>query len=155
MEQLTIGALAPDFTLPGTGGQEVTLSNCRGSKVVLFFYPKDNTPGWTDEAREFREQYEKIVAMNAVVFGISRDSLASHEKFAAKLELPFVLLSDQDETVCRQYDVLKEKNMYGKKVMGVERSTFLIDESGVMKAIFRKVKVEGHAAQITAVLSTL
>lgn len=93
--------------------------------------------------------------MNAVVFGISRDSLASHEKFAAKLELPFVLLSDQDETVCRQYDVLKEKNMYGKKVMGVERSTFLIDESGVMKAIFRKVKVEGHAAQITAVLSTL
>ena len=93
--------------------------------------------------------------MNAVVFGISRDSLASHEKFAAKLELPFVLLSDQDETVCRQYDVLKEKNMYGKKVMGVERSTFLIDESGVMKAIFRKVKVEGHAAQITAVISTL
>ena len=93
--------------------------------------------------------------MNAVVFGISRDSLASHEKFAAKLELPFVLLSDQDETVCRQYDVLKEKNMYGKKVMGVERSTFLIDESGVMTAIFRKVKVEGHAAQITAVLSTL
>ena len=93
--------------------------------------------------------------MNAVVFGISRDSLASHEKFAAKLELPFVLLSDQDETVCRQYDVLKEKNMYGKKVMGVERSTFLIDESGIVKAIFRKVKVEGHAAQITAALSTL
>lgn len=93
--------------------------------------------------------------MNAVVFGISRDSLASHEKFAAKLELPFVLLSDQDETVCRQYDVLKEKNMYGKKVMGVERSTFLIDESGVVKAIFRKVKVEGHAAQIAAALHTL
>ena len=93
--------------------------------------------------------------MNTVVFGISRDSLASHEKFAAKLELPFVLLSDHDETVCRQYDVLKEKNMYGKKVMGVERSTFLIDESGVIKAIFRKVKVEGHAAQITAALYTL
>ena len=150
--ELTVGQAAPEFTLPATGGSRVTLSAYHGKKVILYFYSKDNTAGCTDEAREFRDAYTDFLAAGAVILGISRDSISTHEKFSAKHELPFLLLSDTDGMVCRRYGVLQEKNMYGKKVMGVERSTFVINEAGKLACIFRKVKVAGH---IQAVMSAL
>lgn len=147
-EKLTVGQAAPAFTLPATGGSTVTLSAYRGKKVILYFYAKDNTAGCTDEAREFRDAYAEFAAAGAVILGISRDSLSTHEKFSAKHELPFLLLSDTDGLVCRLYGVLQEKNMYGKKVIGVERSTFVIDEAGKLAHIFRKVKVAGHTQAV-------
>lgn len=153
MDSLVVGALAPDFTLPASGGVAVSLAQYRGKKVVLYFYPKDNTPGCTQEACEFRDMHPQLTAANAIVVGVSRDSEAMHDKFIAKLSLPFVLLSDKEETVCRLYDVLKEKNMYGKKVIGIERSTFIIDEDGRLLYVFRKVKAAGHAAAVLAALT--
>lgn len=155
MPQLETGMQAPDFSLPATGGQEVSLSGLRGSKVVLYFYSRDNTAGCTNEAREFGRFYSEIISRGAVVLGVSRDSLNSHEKFSAKLELPFLLLSDANATVCNAYGVLKEKMIYGRKTMGVERSTFIIDEQGLIRRIFRKVKVAGHAENIIAALGEL
>jgi peroxiredoxin Q/BCP len=152
--ELTEGQAAPEFTLPATGGSTVSLSAYRGKKVILYFYSKDNTAGCTDEAREFREAYTDFLAAGAVILGISRDSLSTHEKFSAKHELPFPLLSDTDGMVCRLYGVLKEKNMYGKKVMGVERSTFVINEAGKLAYIFRKVKVAGHTQAVMGALKT-
>lgn len=142
------GIKAPNFTLMGSDGREHKLSDYEGNKVALFFYPKDNTPGWTSEATSFRDSLSQIEDLNAIVLGVSRDSIASHKKFAAKYDLPFILLSDEDGTVCNLYGVLKEKNMYGKKVMGIERSTFIIDENGVIKKVFRKVKVDGHVETV-------
>lgn len=142
------GIKAPNFTLMGSDGREHKLSDYEGNKVALFFYPKDNTPGWTNEATSFRDSLSQIEDLNAIVLGVSRDSIASHKKFAAKYDLPFILLSDEDGTVCNLYGVLKEKNMYGKKVMGIERSTFIIDENGVIKKVFRKVKVDGHVETV-------
>lgn len=152
MEEIKVGSMAPDFVLPAIDGKMVNLSQYHGQKVVLYFYSKDNTPGCSDEARQFREVYGEISALGAVVLGISRDSTATHEKFSAKLELPFLLLSDTESIVSQLYGVLKEKNMYGKKVMGIERSTFIIDEQGAIAHIFRKVKVAGHAAQVLGIL---
>ncbi|HWR43767.1 thioredoxin-dependent thiol peroxidase [Sporomusa sp.] len=151
-EQVQEGQAAPDFTLPATGGNQVTLSQYQGKKVVLYFYSKDNTSGCTDEAREFRDMYEAITAAGAVILGVSKDSLETHEKFSAKHELPFLLLSDTDRVVCQLYGVFKEKNMYGKKVMGIERSTFIINEQGKITRVFRKVKVAGHAQAVLAAL---
>ena len=139
--------MAPDFTLPGTSG-DVTLSALRGDKVVLFFYPRDDTSGCTKENEAFSAMQEDFAAAGAKVFGISKDSIASHEKFMAKKNLTVPLLSDADSDVCEQFGVWKEKNMYGKTFMGIERSTFLIDGEGRIAQEWRKVKVPGHAEAV-------
>lgn len=152
MTELGTGLPAPDFTLPATGGAEVSLHSLKGRKVVLFFYARDNTAGCSNEAREFRDIYPELAALGVGLLGVSRDSLASHERFSAKLELPYPLLSDSDGSVCRKYGVLKEKNMYGKKVLGVERSTFVIAAAGVVARVFRGVKAAGHAQEVLKAL---
>ncbi len=132
----------------GSDGKEHSLSDYKGKNIVLYFYPKDNTAGCTTEACDFRDNIQSFHDLNAIILGVSRDSLASHDKFITKLSLPFVLLSDPDETVCKLYDVIKEKNMYGKKYMGVERSTFLINKEGILIEEFRKVRVKGHIEKV-------
>ncbi len=138
----------PDFSIPATGGQTFTLSAARGKKLVLYFYPKDSTPGCTTEAGDFRDTYAEFQAAGADVYGISRDSLKSHENFKAKLGLPFELLSDGDEALCTLFGVIKMKNMYGKQVRGIERSTFILDADGVLKKEWRGLKVAGHVAEV-------
>lgn len=138
----------PNFKIPSTHGEAQSLKDFKGSTVVLYFYPKDNTPGCTLESQEFNALLPKFKKANAVVLGISRDSIKSHEKFTEKFDLKFPLLSDEDEEVCEIFDVIKEKNMYGKKVMGIERSTFVIDSKGRLAAEFRKVKAPGHAQEV-------
>lgn len=155
MSTPAIGKTVPNFSLPATGGKAVALKDLRGSNVVVYFYPKDNTPGCTTESCDFGSLHAQFRRRNTVILGVSRDSLASHEKFKAKFEMPFDLLSDGDETLCRLFDVIKEKNMYGKKVMGVERSTFLIDAEGKLRAEWRKVSVKGHAAEVLAAVEAL
>ncbi len=145
---LTEGMQAPDFTLPGSNQCQHRLKDYLGRKVILYFYPRDHTPGCTNEAKDFRDAIQSFKDQNAVILGVSRDSVQSHEKFVAKHDLPFILLSDTEETVCKQYDVLKEKNMYGKKAIGIERSTFIIDETGMITKIFRKVRVPNHVNQV-------
>ena len=140
--------IVADFKSASTGDKTVRLKDLRGKKVVLYFYPKDNTPGCTTEGQDFRDLYAKFKRQNAIVFGVSRDSLASHEKFRAKQDFPFDLLSDPDEKLCRQFDVIKEKMLYGRKFMGIERSTFLIDENGKLRAAWRKLKVKNHAQEV-------
>lgn len=137
-----------DFKAPATSDTEVHLKSLRGKQVVLYFYPKDNTPGCTNESKDFAALNAKFKRANTVIFGISRDSLASHEKFKAKFDMPFELISDADEQLCTYFDVIKEKNMYGRKVMGIERSTFLIDADGKLREQWRKVKVPGHAEAV-------
>ena len=141
---------APDFSLPATGNPDFSLSSLKGSKVVLYFYPKDSTPGCTTESQNFRDLHDEFVAAGAVVLGISRDSIKSHDNFRAKQALPFALVSDPDETACTLYGVMKMKNMYGKQVRGIERSTFLIGEDGRIEAEWRGVKVPGHAEAVLA-----
>jgi peroxiredoxin Q/BCP len=143
-----IGKVVKDFKLPATGDKTIRLKDLRGKNVVLYFYPKDATPGCTTEGQDFRDLHGKFKRANTVVLGVSRDSIASHEKFRAKQEFPFDLLSDADEKLCGQFDVIKEKNMYGRKVIGIERSTFLIDDKGKLRREWRKVKVKGHAAEV-------
>ena len=150
MSTLEIGQAAPDFSLPATSDRQISLSELRGQQVVLFFYPKDSTPGCTTEGQNFRDNAEAFAAANTLVFGISKDGLVSHEKFKAKQEFNFELISDEDEVACQAYAVIKEKNMYGKKFMGIERSTFLIDANGNLKQIWRKVKVPGHVDAVLA-----
>lgn len=150
---LKVGDKAPNFTLPGSDHKEHSLSDYLGKKVVLYFYPRDNTPGCSREAEAFRDAFETFSADNTVILGVSRDSIASHEKFITKYNLPFILLSDQDEIACKLYDVIKEKNMYGKKCFGIERSTFLINEEGVITEIYRKVKVPGHVDAVKCSLA--
>ncbi|MGG5460313.1 peroxiredoxin [Clostridium sp. B9] len=145
---IELNKLAPDFKLMGSDGKEHSLSDYRGKNVILYFYPKDNTAGCTTEACDFRDNIESFRDLNAVVLGVSRDSLVSHDKFITKLSLPFVLLSDPNEVACNLYDVIKEKNMYGKKYMGVERSTFVINTEGILIAEFRKVRVKGHVEKV-------
>ncbi|MGL4767003.1 MAG: peroxiredoxin [Formosimonas sp.] len=132
---------------------EFKLSNYRGQTVVLYFYPKDHTPGCTDESMAFRDAFEQFRAANALIFGVSRDSLKSHDKFKADLELPFDLISDADELLCTQFDVIKQKMMYGKSVRGVERSTFVIDAHGVVQHEWRKVKVANHVSEVLAAVT--
>ncbi|MBS1191807.1 MAG: Alkyl hydroperoxide reductase/Thiol specific antioxidant/Mal allergen [Rhodocyclaceae bacterium] len=145
----------PDFSLPATGGQTFSLAAQAGKAVVVYFYPKDSTPGCTTEAQQFRDLHAEFLAAGAVVAGISRDSLKSHENFKAKQELPFPLLSDADETVCNLFGVMKMKNMYGKQVRGVERSTFVIDRDGVLRREWRGVKVPDHAREVLDFVKTL
>ena len=143
-----LNRVVKDFRAAATGDQTIQLKALRGKKVVLYFYPKDSTPGCTTEGQDFRDLHAKFKRQNTVILGASRDSVASHEKFKAKQGFPFELLSDPDETLCRQFDVIKEKLLYGRKFMGVERSTFLIDEAGKLRQEWRKVKVKGHADEV-------
>ena len=145
----------PDFALPATSGQQFSLAAQAGKVVVIYFYPKDSTPGCTTEAQQFRDLYDRFVAVDAVILGISRDSVKSHENFKAKQALPFELGSDADETVCNLFAVMKMKNMYGKQHRGVERSTFVIDKNGVLRREWRGVKVPGHAQEILDFVTTL
>ncbi len=142
------GDCAPDFTLPADDGRSVHLGDLRGRKVVLYFYPKDSTPGCTQEAREFSMLMDEFTAADTLVFGISRDSLKRHENFRKKYDLEVPLLSDQDGTVTQAYGVWKEKRNYGRTYMGIERSTFLIDREGRIARAWRKVRVKGHAAEV-------
>ena len=148
------GKKVADFTAEATGGP-FKLSAHKGHPVVLYFYPKDNTPGCTTEGADFRDLHKQFTKWGAVIAGVSRDSMKSHESFKAKMEFPFELISDADEKLCAQFDVIKMKNMYGKKVRGIERSTFLIDGSGALAHEWRKVKVEGHAAEVLAAVKAL
>lgn len=143
-----VGLDVPDFSLPSTGGTTFRLAEHAGRPLVLYFYPKDNTPGCTTEAGQFRDLHAEYAKLGCAVFGISRDSIKSHEGFKAKLGLPFELLSDTDETACRLFDVIKTKNMYGKQVLGIERSTFIVDAKGVLRREWRGLKADGHAAEV-------
>ena len=151
-DKVTVGTAAPDFSLPDQAENIVSLKNLKGKPVVLYFYPKDDTPGCSKESCDFRDTYTEITKTGAVILGISLDSTESHRKFIKKYSLPFSLLSDEKAAVSKAYDVYKLKNMYGKKYWGIERSTFIIDQAGLIKSTFRKVKVEGHAEEILAML---
>jgi peroxiredoxin Q/BCP len=140
--------IVADFTAESTGDKKIRLKDLRGKNVVIYFYPKDSTPGCTLEGQDFLYLHSRFRRQKTVILGVSRDSIASHEKFKAKQEFPFELLSDPDETVCRKFDVIREKTLYGRKFMGVERSTFLIDAAGKLRREWRKVKVKGHAAEV-------
>lgn len=147
--------MVPDFSAKSSSGQNVRLSDLKGKKVILYFYPKDNTPGCTLEGIDFNRLLPEFQKLNTVVFGVSRDSISSHCKFRDKFGFKFELLSDEDESLCRLFDVIKEKNMYGKKVMGIERSTFVIDENQSLRAEFRKVKADGHAEEMLKFIQSL
>ncbi|MDH4585108.1 peroxiredoxin [Pseudomonas sp. BN415] len=144
-----------DFTAQATSGLEVTLSALRGKQVVLYFYPKDSTPGCTTEGQGFRDQHEAFLAANTMIFGVSRDGMKSHENFKCKQEFPFELISDKDESLCQLFDVIKLKKLYGKEYMGVDRSTFLIDAHGVLRQEWRGVKVPGHVDAVLAAAQAL
>ncbi len=150
---VAVGRKAPEFSLSGSNGEKVSLSDFKGRTVVLYFYPKDDTPGCTKEACDFRDSAKKFTSRKAAVLGVSPDSLESHDRFIAKFELPFALLSDPDHAVAEKYDAWVEKSMYGRKYMGIERSTFVNDPVGKVKAIFRKVKVDGHIDEVLAAVS--
>ncbi|MEL7448183.1 MAG: peroxiredoxin [Pseudomonadota bacterium] len=150
MSKVALGRKVPDFSLPATSDKTFRLKDFKGDVVVLYFYPKDSTPGCTTEGQDFRDNHAKFRRQKARVFGISRDSLKSHENFKAKQEFPFELLSDAEEKACALFDVIKEKNMYGRKVLGIERSTFIIDRNGKLFREWRKVKVKGHVDEVLA-----
>ena len=153
MAALQVGDLAPAFSLETGDGKTVTLSEFRGKTVVLYFYPKDDTPGCTREACSFRDERARFAKANAVILGVSRDSVASHQRFAQKYHLTFPLLSDPEASVCKAYGVFKQKSLYGRTYWGIERTTVLIDEQGRIAAIFPKVKVDGHSDEVLQALA--
>jgi thioredoxin-dependent peroxiredoxin len=155
MPHPVIGTIITDIALPSTGDKTVTLSDYRGKYLVLYFYPKDNTPGCILEGQAFRDNIDKFTQLNAVIVGVSRDSVRVHEGFKCKQQLPFDLLSDTNETLCQWFDVIKLKNMYGKQVLGIERSTFLIDPAGILAYEWRKVKVKAHVDELLQVLNAV
>lgn len=144
-----------DFTAQATSGQQVSLSALKGKQVVIYFYPKDSTPGCTTEGQDFRDRHAEFAAANTVIFGVSRDSLRSHENFKCKQEFPFELISDADESLCQLFDVIKLKKLYGKEYMGIDRSTFLIDKEGILRQEWRGVKVPGHVDAVLAAAQAL
>lgn len=146
---------APDFALPATGGKTFRLSDAKGSTLVLYFYPKDNTPGCTREGEQFRDLHPDFRQLRCEIYGVSRDSLKAHESFKSKMKFPFDLVSDTEETACRLFDVIKLKNMYGRKVRGIERSTFVIDARGIVRRAWRGVKVPDHAREVLEFVKTL
>jgi peroxiredoxin Q/BCP len=150
-----VNKAVPPFSAPMTGNQTFELSDYKGKNIVLYFYPKDNTPGCTAESMEFRDQYEQFKQANTEIFGLSRDSVRSHESFKEKLGMPFQLISDPDETICNMFNVMKMKNMYGKQVRGIERSTFVIDAAGKVVKEWRGVKVAGHVGEVLEFVKTL
>ncbi|MCY1400663.1 Peroxiredoxin Bcp [compost metagenome] len=152
---VAIDSPVADFQIQATSGQQVVLSALKGQQVVLYFYPKDSTPGCTTEGQNFRDLHNEFAAANTLVFGVSRDSLKSHENFKGKQEFPFELLSDADEQLCQLFEVIKPKKLYGKEYLGIERSTFLIDKDGVLRQEWRGVKVPGHVDAVLAAARTL
>ena len=144
-----------DFTAAATGDKTIRLKDLRGQNVVVYFYPKDSTPGCTQEGIDFRDLHTRFRRQKTVILGVSRDSIASHEKFKAKQAFPFDLISDPDEKICKKFDVIKEKSLYGRKFLGVERSTFLLDSAGKLKREWRKVKVKGHASEVLDAVKAL
>lgn len=150
MQKVMLNHVVPDISLPSTDGTETSLSSLKGKNVVLYFYPKDCTSGCTLEGQNFRDNIQKFTKLNTVILGVSRDTIKLHQKFKSEQEFPFELLSDQEEKACKLFNVIKEKNMYGKKVMGIERSTFLIDQHGKLVHEWRGVKVDGHVEDVLA-----
>mgnify|MGYP005838574451 CR=1 FL=1 len=150
-----IGNKVAAFSVPATGDKVLSLEDFKGKNLVLYFYPKDSTPGCTLEGQDFRDAYDDFQDADTEILGVSRDSLKKHENFKAKQNFPFDLLADEDETLCRQFDVIREKNMYGRKVMGIERSTFLIDGDGILHREWRKVKVKGHVGEVLGAVRSL
>ena len=150
-----VGLAVPDFAIPATGGKDFHLSAHRGRPLVIYFYPKDNTPGCTTEAGQFRDLHAEFARLGCAVYGVSRDSLRSHEGFKAKLGLPFDLLADTGESACRLFGVIRTKTMYGKQVQGIERSTFLIDGRGILRREWRALKADGHAADVLQAVAEL
>jgi thioredoxin-dependent peroxiredoxin len=150
-----IGSKIKDFSLPSSGGGTWSLQDAKGRKLVIYFYPKDMTSGCTRESQDFRDLTPQFRKAGVLVVGVSRDSVASHDKFTAKEKLPFPLLSDPDEQLCKLFDVIKEKSLYGKKYLGIERSTFLLDGKGVLRHEWRKVKVPGHAEEVLEAAKSL
>ena len=155
MTEITLGQIVADFEADSTGDSPFKLSDHLGKKVIIYFYPRDNTPGCTQEGKDFRDNIDQFTTLNTVIFGVSRDSVKVHEGFKAKQEFPFDLLSDKEETLCDLFDVIKMKNMYGKQVRGIERSTFLIDEKGFLIYEWRKVKVKIHIEEVLSKLKEL
>ena len=155
MPKIAPGAAVPDFSLPATDGGSFRLKNAAGHPLVIYFYPKDMTSGCTRESQDFRDLHAAFRKAGVEVVGISRDSIASHEKFRTRERLPFALLSDADEKVCKLFDVIREKSLYGRKYLGVERSTFLLDAKGVLRREWRKVKVPGHAEEVLEAAKSL
>jgi peroxiredoxin Q/BCP len=155
MSRATLGKKVPPFAVASTAGKTLKSADLKDSNIVLYFYPKDDTPGCTMEGQAFRDHHAAFRELNTVILGVSRDSLAAHDKFKTKHCFPFELLSDEDERLCSLFGVIKEKNMYGRKVMGIERSTFLIDAKGVLRREWRKVKVEGHVEEVLAAVKEL
>ncbi|MDE2195670.1 MAG: peroxiredoxin [Gammaproteobacteria bacterium] len=155
MHRVMLGTRVRDFALPATGGRTFRLSECRGHNVVLYFYPRDNTPGCSQEAGDFRDQQARFRKLDTLILGVSRDGLASHERFRHKHGLKFELLADEDARLCRLFGVLRQKNMYGRKFMGIERSTFLIDSQGVLRKAWRKLRVTGHVADVLEAVKEL
>lgn len=149
------GEKIANFTRPATGDQEISLSDLEGKRVVLYFYPKDSTPGCTTEGQNFRDHIDEFTALNTVILGVSRDSMKRHENFKAKQCFPFELLSDEDESLCNQFDVIKKKKLYGKEYMGIDRSTFLLDETGTLVKEWRGVKVKGHVDEVLQTVKSL
>lgn len=148
MDTVQLDQPVKDFTAKATSDLEVTLSELKGKNVVIYFYPKDSTPGCTTEGQNFRDLYEEFQTLNTEIFGVSRDGIRAHENFKAKQSFPFELISDPDEDLCKLFDVIKLKKMYGKEHMGIERSTFLIDSNGTLRTEWRKVKVKGHVDEV-------
>jgi peroxiredoxin Q/BCP len=155
MSKATLGKPVPDIEVRATDDQTFRLSDLKGKQVVLYFYPKDNTPGCTTEGQDFRDHYEEFRKHKTEIFGISRDSLKSHEGFKSKQCFPFDLISDPDEKLCKLFDVIKEKTLYGRKYLGIDRSTFIIDKKGILRTEFRGVKVDGHVATVLAEVKKL
>jgi peroxiredoxin Q/BCP len=152
---VNIGEKVANFSLPATGDKTLTLEDFKGKNLIIYFYPKDSTPGCTLEGQNFRDLYKEFQKSGTDILGVSRDSLKAHENFKAKQQFPFDLLSDADEKLCKQFDVIHEKNMYGRKVMGIVRSTFLIDGSGVLRNEWRKVRVKGHVEEVLEAVRSL
>jgi len=152
---VTIGKKVAEFSIPATGDKTLSLSDFKDKNLVIYFYPKDSTPGCTLEGQNFRDLYAEFQDANTEILGVSRDSLKRHDNFKAKQCFPFDLLSDEDETLCKLFDVIHEKNMYGRKVMGIVRSTFLLDGAGVLRAEWRKVRVKGHVDEVLESVKTL
>lgn len=155
MTTISVGNALPDFTAHATSGKQISLSDYKDKNVVLYFYPRDDTPGCTLESQNFRDAHADFAKHHTVILGISRDTLSSHEKFKCKYDLPFELISDNEEVLCQLFGVMKDKNMYGKKVRGIERSTFLIDKQGKLRHEWRGVKVPGHVDQVLQQIKSL
>lgn len=151
---VSVGKRVENFNLPATGDQTLSLSDFKGRNLVIYFYPKDNTPGCTREGQDFRDLYDQFTAADTDILGVSRDSVKTHSNFKSKHEFPFELLSDKEETLCKLFDVIHEKNLYGRKYMGIVRSTFLIDKKGILRQEWRKLRVPGHAQAVLDAIDT-